>query len=94
MIPYKTDRGYRVFLTNAVVGRPAGPCTPTYGASQAPRININFVLPVHDLQVKVRSSVKKARDMHGKSLHVQREGGSSRFTLPRIDQYQVVDIEV
>lgn len=51
MIPYRTSAGFRVFLTNAVVGRPAGPCTPTYGANSSPHINIDFVLPVHNATV-------------------------------------------
>jgi len=93
MIPYRTRGGYRVFLTNAVVGRPAGPCTPTYGANPAPHINLDFILPVHDVQVRVRSEVQRARDMHGRPLDVSHDGVCWRITVPKVEQYQVVDIE-
>jgi len=94
MIPYRTAGGFRVFLTNAVVGRPAGPCTPTYGANPAPHINLDFVLPVHDLQLRIRSAVKKARDMHGRALHLAHDGVWCEVTVPKIEQYEIVDIGI
>ena len=94
MIPYRTADGFRVFLTNAVIGRPAGPCTPTYGANPPPHMNIDFVLPVHNLVLWVHAPVRKARDRHGRHLSVARAGQRWKIVLPAIEQYEVIDVVV
>jgi hypothetical protein len=93
MIPYRTAQGLRVFLTHGVVGRPAGPWMATYGTQLPLHMNMDFVLPVHDLQVRVRSAVRRSRDMHGRPLKVSRDGAWWKIIVPKVEQYQVVDIE-
>lgn len=94
MIPYSTATGYRLFLTNCVTGRPAGACVPTYGTNAAPHLNIDFVLPVHDIQIRLQTKAASARDRHGTALKVVREGTASVITIPKIVQYEVVDIRL
>jgi hypothetical protein len=56
-----------------------------------PRMNIDFVLPVDNLTVRVHSPVRKARDWHGRQFADAHAGEWWKVAVPAIEQCEVVD---
>jgi len=84
----------RVSLINGITTRPSG--GDEYGDhGQRGHINITEVVPIQNVRIHVfGKALRRASDLAGKSLTVVREQDSSVITVPRLDQFDVITLDL
>jgi hypothetical protein len=92
---YASPQGTKVFLTSVTPGRFAGRydlLTPTPEPYTYP-CNIEEVIPVPNVQVIVKGSVKAAKNLQGEQLSVEQKDGHSVITLPILETFDVITLQ-
>jgi len=75
----------RVSLVNGITARPAG------GAY----VNIVEVIPIMGTRIVLRDrKLRRAVDIAGRSLSIANKGGEATVTVPRLEQYDLVSLEL
>jgi hypothetical protein len=83
----------RVSLVNGITGRPSG--GQTSDTELFGRVNIVEVIPVLDTKILLRGrKVRQATNLAGEQLHVTMEQGNTVIRVPRLEQYDVVTVEL
>lgn len=81
------DKELKIILTSCIVGRPIG---KKFG--EGCHNNIDEVIPIFDIKIKMTRRVTEAKDMDNNLLQLNREDGITTITLPKLEQYQVVTL--
>lgn len=84
----------RISLVNSITGRPSG--TGMFPHSDRPGFNnIVEIIPIHDLKISLKGNrVRRATDLRGKELPVSAEKGRTGVTIPRLEQYDIITLEL
>jgi hypothetical protein len=90
----RTGSELRVSLVNGITGRPSG---GSRGEDSAERgfINVVEVIPVLDTKILLRGKrVRQATNLAGEQLHVTTEQGNTVIRVPRLEQYDLISLEL
>lgn len=86
----------RISLVNGIAARPSG--TGNIGMSTAGvpgYVNILESIPITDVRIVLRDrQVRRATNLAGKELNVANEGANTVISVPRLDQYDLVTLEL
>ncbi|HVA00544.1 MAG TPA: alpha-amylase family protein [Terriglobia bacterium] len=84
----------RISLVNSVTGRPSG--TGMFPHSERPGFNnIIEIIPIHDIKISLKAKrVCRATNLNGKELPVSSLQGRTVVTVPRLEQYDVITLEL
>jgi len=80
---HRKDNKIVIILTNCIVGK------PTWGIN-----NIDEIIPVHNIVVKTKMKLKDVKNMDNKSLLFTKKKGIFNATLDKINQYEVLILEL
>ena len=83
----------KVFLVNCPVTRPLG-----QGSGRGPRagawVDVPEAVPLADVTIKTALAVDSARAASGEAVHARQSGKHTLVTLPRLDEIDVVSLEL
>ena len=90
----RTGSELRVSLVNGITGRPSGGGRGE-DSSERGYINIVEVIPVLDTKILLRGKrVRQATNLAGEQLHVMTEQGNTVIRVPRLEQYDLITLEL
>jgi hypothetical protein len=86
----------RISLVNGMTGRSSGGGYEVAGPSrERGYINIVELVPVANIRIQLRDRrVRRATNLAGQELRVTTEGGNTVITMPHLDQYDLVTVEL
>jgi hypothetical protein len=86
----------RISLVNGTTGRPSGGGSEAEGEGRMRGyINIVEAIPVANIRIRLRHKrVRRATNLAGENLLVTTEQGATVVTVPRLEQYDVISVEL
>jgi hypothetical protein len=85
----------RIALVNGITAKPSGAANPNTETQEGGYTNIVEAIPLADLKILLRGKkVQQATNLMGEKLGVTMERGNTVITLPRLDQYDLVTVEL
>jgi hypothetical protein len=86
----------RVALINGITGRPSS-SRPSVGGDQriSGYVNIVEVIPINNVRIHLRGKkVRRVTNLEGLELPFEMNHGDSEINLPRLDQNELISIEL
>jgi hypothetical protein len=85
----------RIALVNGITAKPSGAINPVSGELDDFYINVVEVIPLSDLKIVLRGKkVQQATNLMGEKLNVTMERGNTVITVPRLEQYDLVTVDL
>ena len=85
----------RIALVNGITAKPSGGINPHSGVRDYGYSNVVEVIPLSDLKIVLRGKkVQQATNLMGRKLNVTMERGNTVITIPRLEQYDLVTVEL
>ena len=82
-------------LVNGITAKPSGTMNPVSGDLEDGYTNIVEVIPLSDLKIMLRGKkVRQATNLMGRKLSMTMERGNTVIMVPRLEQYDVVTLEL
>ena len=83
-------------IVNGITGRPSGGGNEAAGPRQERGyINVVELIPVAGIRILLRDRrVRRATNLDGQELRVTAEGANTVITMPRLDRYDLISVEL